>query len=630
MSEERYDILKLLGKGRTGGVYEAEDTRLGRKVAMRRFFSQNELTDVSEYEEEFKQIAQSLSALQHPNLLRVFDAGMDEDGAFIISQQLKGDTLHNRLKEGPLPNWDVWDLGHQMLDALSTAHDGGFVHGAITPGSILMSPRARGGYLYVILDMGLSRLAPLIQGQDSVLSMMADPAILAPELFDGSEATEKSDLYMLGNILYMCLAGGHPFAGKSLEDCAQLHSQGLPDLTEFAPDAPQDLLDWIGDLCEIDPQHRPSSVVVALKSMPIVAKPVKTGITPIHTTAGAPALSPASNLTAHPQSTYGHQAPGMMTTGPLTAGAGVPQGVAVPQEGAMPQTTHGQLLNKYQAPEKSYKALIITISALLVLGIALFFMMSGGGKKTGEQIAAEKAKKAKKEQAKEARSPADAADNVDNIPKQVPAEKKFQLEEVTSFKILNGKLLAQGWKAVNQKQNRLTMNGWSIVGATGQNPGVGKLITATDTEDMFKRGWTLKYVVYTRQGGHKMGFQISADENEYWGNKQKPVRAVLGITNVDGKLKISGEESEGVIEVGGAANSFLEIEMRGKANDPSGSFQLYLNGKLVDQFVGKISQADRQEKNYQDKVFSASGDTQANMNNWVIRELTLSTGAPSE
>ena len=240
MLEERYEIIKLLGKGRTGGVYEAEDTRLKRKVAMRRFFSQCEQTSVSDYKDDFVSISQNLSALQHPNLLRVYDAGVDADGAFIISQLMKGDTLHNRLKENPLSAWDVYDVANQMLDALSTAHHAGFVHGAITPGSILMSPRARGGHLYVILDMGLCRLAPLIQGEDSVLSMMADPAILAPELFDGSQADARADLYMLGHILYMCLAGGHPFAGESLEKCRDLHKEGLPPLKTYAPDTPDD------------------------------------------------------------------------------------------------------------------------------------------------------------------------------------------------------------------------------------------------------------------------------------------------------------------------------------------------------------------------------------------------------
>ncbi len=619
MSKERYDILKLLGKGRTGGVYEAEDSRLGRKVAMRRFFSENDQTDVSVYEDEFIEIAQSLSALQHPNLLRVFDAGMDEDGAFIISQLMKGDSLHNRLKEGPLSDWDVWDLGHQMLDALSTAHAGGFSHGAITPGSILMSPRARGGYLYVILDMGLSHLAPLIQGQDSVLSMMADPAILAPELFDGSEATEKADLYMLGNILYMCLAGGHPFAEKPLKKCAELHSEGLPDLKEFAPDTPQNLLDWIGGLCEVKPEDRPSSVVVALKSMPKVVKPAKVGITPIHTTSVVTTIAPATNLTAHltaEQSTYGNPAPDMTATDPLMAE------VAGAATGIIPQTSHVQLLNEYQTPRKPYKILIVTIACVALLGIGLFVIMGGSGKKTGEEIAAEKAKKEQERKVK---------DNTDSDPKPVQADSNntFPLEEAITFKVVGGEPNTQAWNVSQPKRQRLKPAGWIINGAKEQNPGISKLISPTDIEDIYKRGWNIKYDVKALRSEHTMGMLISSDLNEYWGDKNKPVRLLLKLAKVDDKLIITSLGVSDKVEVD-VGEDFLTIELRGGAMDPKGSYKLFLNDKVVEGFVGQLNQAPIKANLFENKLFSFSGSRRLDTNRWQIRELTLSTGTPAE
>ena len=335
MIEERYEIIKLLGKGRTGGIYEAEDTNLGRKVAMRRFFAQNKQTDLSEYKDDFEKVAHSLSALQHPNLLRVYDAGFDNDGAYIISQLLQGETLHDKLKTEAIPAYEVNDLAQQMLDALSTAHKEGFVHGAITPGSILMSPRARGGYLYVILDMGLSRLAPLIQGKDSVLSIMADPAILAPELFGDAEATERSDLYMLGHILYMCLAGGHPFGGVSAEEAEKMHHAGLPSLLDFNADVPEDFRLWIENLTQINPDDRPASAVDALNSLPKVARPAKAHSAEVYTatahlSAGTAAQlqSPAGNVTG-PLSSFG-VAPNAANTGPLSSV--MPANPAAPSE----------------------------------------------------------------------------------------------------------------------------------------------------------------------------------------------------------------------------------------------------------------------------------------------------------
>ncbi len=402
MSEERYEIIKLLGKGRTGGVYEAEDTRLGRKVAMRRFFTLTEVTDVTEYKKDFIEISHSLSALQHPNLLRVYDAGVDDDGAFIVSQLLQGDTLHNRLKEGPLPTWDVWDMGHQMLDALSTAHSEGFIHGAITPGSILMTPRARGGYLYVILDMGLCKLAPLIQEKDSVLSMMADPAILAPELFDESVADEKSDLYMLGNIIYMCLAGGHPFANKSIEECGELHKRGLPPVTDYASDdVPEDFIAWMDQLCQIDPNDRPASVVEALQTMPKVQKPAKapqispTNIENVGGTTAPLSTVPASTIGNHaanplatgplttiPANTTGPltaiptNTTGPLTAGPLTAGPATTLGGVT--TGAM---TNTQTVNTFQQPKKSKKGLFIILAVVVLLGVIIAIMAGGGDSK---------------------------------------------------------------------------------------------------------------------------------------------------------------------------------------------------------------------------------------------------------
>ncbi len=325
MIEERYEIIKMLGKGRTGGVYEAEDTNLGRKVALRRFFAQSKETDLEEYKTDFENVAHSLSALQHPNLLRVYDAGVDNDGAYIISQLLKGETLHDKIKDGPISTWEVHDLAQQMLDALSTAHSEGFVHGAITPGSILMSPRARGGFLYVILDMGLSRLAPLIQGKDSILSIMADPAILAPELFDGGIANERADLYMLGHILYMALAGGHPFGGVPAKEAEKMHQAGLPPLQNYNADVPEDLRLWIEKLTQFNPDNRPVSAVEALNSLPKVQRPAKTHSTQVHTVAAN--LNPGSP--AQPQSPAG------VVAGPLTGVAPVAPNPAVAGAGIL-------------------------------------------------------------------------------------------------------------------------------------------------------------------------------------------------------------------------------------------------------------------------------------------------------
>ena len=139
---------------------------------MRRFFDQGNHVDFTQHEEVFIRVAQSLSNLQHPNLLRVFDAGFDEDGAYIVSQLLEGESLHEETKKGAMKLSEVIELAKQMLDAFSMAHDIGYFHGALTPDSILMVPRARGGYRYVILCLLYTSPSP----RDGLLSRMPSSA----------------------------------------------------------------------------------------------------------------------------------------------------------------------------------------------------------------------------------------------------------------------------------------------------------------------------------------------------------------------------------------------------------------------------------------------------------------------
>lgn len=268
MSENSYKINSLIGKSRIGGVYVADDSKLDRKVALRRFFDLDNRIDFTGHKEEFLEVAHSLINLQHVNLVRVLDAGEDEDGVFLVSELLEGESIYKAIKKGAIEVHEVVELARQILDAFSMAHTQGFYHGALSPRSILMAPRARGGYRYVILDMGLERLAPFIKGDDVRLTMMCDQAILAPELFDGSEPTAQADLYMLGQIVYLCLIAGHPYGGLSIEEAREKHSQGLPPITEYTPDVPQELQDWLSKVTAVNPEDRPASAVEALNLLP--------------------------------------------------------------------------------------------------------------------------------------------------------------------------------------------------------------------------------------------------------------------------------------------------------------------------------------------------------------------------
>lgn len=365
--KERYEILKLLGKGRTGGVYEAEDTVLNRKVALRRFFSESGVHDSSKLADDFTNIAQNLCNLQNPNLLTIFDAGVDDDGAFMVSQLMDGKNLAERIAQGSLEQWDAHDLASQMLDALYAAHSAGFIHGAITPGSIMMMNRARGGHLYVILDLGLCRLAPLIQGADSYLSMMADPALMAPELFEGKSATEKSDLYMLGQLIYVTLAGGHPFSGLSMEASATKHKSGdIPRITDYRPELDPQFAEWIHKMIDPDPDKRPESAQAAAEILPVVERP-----------------APSSSTTRQQKLKLVTSAVPNKNTSRVKPATGPQENQALTDRVTVTSSTHNTSLPAAQASNKSVKIVmaIVAVAILLICG-GIFLALQGGKKPT--------------------------------------------------------------------------------------------------------------------------------------------------------------------------------------------------------------------------------------------------------
>ncbi|MFT5882369.1 MAG: serine/threonine protein kinase [Crocinitomicaceae bacterium] len=373
MDEERYEINSLIGKGRTGGVYTAEDTQLRRTVAVRRFYSAGGDTSSADWEEEFLTIAQKLGSLQDPNLLTVLDAGVDEDGAFLVSQLLEGQRLSDVVVQTPFEEHEAHEMASQLLDALTHSHEAGFIHGALTAGSIMLTSRARGGYSYIIMDMGLSRLAPLIQGADSSYAMMADPALLAPELFDGEPATAVSDYYMLGHLVYLSLIGGHPFAFKSIDEVKELHKSGaLPPITNYRGDLTPAFVDWIKSLTHCDISKRPQSAAEALQTLPKPPPKKSTAAvaSPIATTLAVPLLRKATS-------------PAKLQVNSAVAAANNPAAVVATAPArltsaqvhvALPATSSVNTLGTPQAKGKKKLILAITLPLLLIVGVSIAFM----------------------------------------------------------------------------------------------------------------------------------------------------------------------------------------------------------------------------------------------------------------
>ena len=249
-----YQVLARLGAGGMGEVYLAEDTRLRRKVALKLLPAA--FTQDVERVRRFEQEAQAASALNHPNILTIYDFGQTgENGAglhYLATEYVEGQTLRQLLQSGPLPVPQVVEMGVQLADALAAAHQAGIIHRDLKPENIMRRPD---GYVK-LLDFGLAKLrrdeGSGMRDERGRSHPLTDPgkvmgtvSYMAPEQALGKPVDARADLFSLGVVLYELLRGTHPFAGPS--DAAVynaiLHQSPAP-LQDAVPDLPAEL-EWI-------------------------------------------------------------------------------------------------------------------------------------------------------------------------------------------------------------------------------------------------------------------------------------------------------------------------------------------------------------------------------------------------
>jgi len=240
-SISHYRILKKLGAGGMGEVWLAEDTHLERQVALKVLPS-----DVAEDEDHLRRFvleAKAASALNHPNILTVYEIGNWENSRYIATELIKGETLRNRLKRAPLSLQESLDIAMQVASALNAAHSAGIIHRDIKPENIMVRPDG----LVKVLDFGLAKLsAPATGSADSRAETLAKGLtrpgtimgtlhFMSPEQVRGQPLDARSDIFSLGVVLYEMLTGTGPFYKPTRSDIIAAILTETPPLDDLPP-----------------------------------------------------------------------------------------------------------------------------------------------------------------------------------------------------------------------------------------------------------------------------------------------------------------------------------------------------------------------------------------------------------
>lgn len=290
-----YEIVAPLGAGGMGEVYRARDPRLGREVAVK-ILPPGSAGD-SEHLRRFEQEARATAALNHPNILAVFDIGSQANAPYIVSELLEGETLRARLVSGPLPVRKAVDYALQIARGLAAAHHHGIFHRDLKPENIFIT---RDGHVK-ILDFGLAKLTMPEQAAtglsteatlDSVTGrgvLLGTLGYMSPEQCRGAAVDARSDLFSFGAVLYEMLSGRRAFRGDTIADTISSILKEEPPDFSAGRDVPPLLQRIVHHCLEKDPADRFQSardIAFALEALPSISSPAASA-----TSSAAPAVT---------------------------------------------------------------------------------------------------------------------------------------------------------------------------------------------------------------------------------------------------------------------------------------------------------------------------------------------------
>src|SRR5882724_9222878 len=269
-----YKLSKRIGAGGMGEVYLATDITAGRKAALK--LLPMRFTGDAERLKRFQQEAHAVVALNHPNILTVYEIGEGHSTHYIASELIEGETLRQRLMRGRIEVGDAVDVAIQVGSALAAAHAAGIIHRDISPGNIMLRPD---GYVKV-LDFGIAKLAeqeaPATMPKDEALllvetnlgSILGTVSYISPEQACGVPVDKRTDIWSLGVALYEMVTGHAPFTGDTpREVMTSILDKEPPSLTSYIRRIPAELRQIIGKALRKDRTERYQSAGEMLQAL---------------------------------------------------------------------------------------------------------------------------------------------------------------------------------------------------------------------------------------------------------------------------------------------------------------------------------------------------------------------------
>ena len=264
-----YRVVRLIGQGGMGTVYEATDPATGRTVAIKTL--PLHLANDDTIRRRFQSEIDALKRLRHPCIVPMLAWGEEEGLPFFVMDYVPGLTLEALLRSGKRFAWrDTVSIAQEIVRALKSAHDLGVVHRDLKPANLIFPPAAGGGFHVKLADFGIAKLF----GETGLTrsgGIVGTPEYMAPEQAASQHVDRRGDLYSLGLVMFAMLAGKPPFQGAVAEVLESQRSREPPRITTLVRDVPKPLADLIERLLEKLPGRRPNNATIVARMLADVA-----------------------------------------------------------------------------------------------------------------------------------------------------------------------------------------------------------------------------------------------------------------------------------------------------------------------------------------------------------------------